>query len=52
MIFFIIVIIDSGMTRRSNFRFQSVSDTPFLPLLQEKNKEKATTKRKKHINYN
>ena len=52
MIFFIIIIIDSGMTRRSYFPFQSVSETPFLPLLQEKNKKKATTKRKKHINYN
>ena len=52
-IIIIIIFIYSGMTRRSNFPFQSVSETPFfLPLLQEKNKKKATTKRKTHINYN
>ena len=34
------------------FLFRAFQKHLFLPLLQEKNKKKATKKRKKHINYN
>ena len=45
--FFIIIIIDSGMTRRSNFPFQSVSETPFFAFIARKEQKESNKKKEK-----
>lgn len=47
MIFFIIIIIDSGMTRRSYFPFQSVSETPFFAFIARKEQKESNNKKEK-----
>ena len=46
--FFIIIIIYSGMTRRSNFPFQSVSETPFFCLYCKKRTKRKQQQKGKH----
>ena len=46
--FFIIIMIDSGMTRRSNFPFQSVSETPFFAFIARKEQKESNNKMEKN----